>query len=130
MQRTAHTPPARRRQRRETPDHPIDDVDAVVVVDNDGTVQRVSGAAQQLLHLRSQTLTGEPFFERVHPDNLNRVLWDFAEMAGRGRHRVTWLLRLKTGLGPWQWFKLVAVNRLTRPEKPGIYLKLFERGQS
>lgn len=130
MQRTANKRTARRNRQRRTPDREVDEVDAVVVLDDNGQVQRVSGAARQLLDLGSHKITGEPFFDRVHPDNRNRVLWDLSEMAGRGRQKVTWLLRLKTGLGPWQWFKLIAVNRLTRPNDPGIFLTLFERGHA
>lgn len=112
-----------------TPDAFIDEEQAVVVLDVKGTIQHITGPARRMLDLGSRTVTGQRFFPRVHPDHLNRVMWDLAEMAVRGRQHATWLLRLKTGLGPWQWFKLEATHRLTRNEGARIILRLFERGR-
>lgn len=101
---------------------------AILVLDEGGTIQHISRTARRLLTLGAGTITGGSFFERVHPDHLNRVKWDLVQMTIRGKQRVTWLLRLKTGLGPWQWFKLEALNCLGANEQGGIVLWLHERG--
>ena len=101
---------------------------AILVLDEDGDIQHISRTARRLLDLGSSTITGKSFFDRVHPDHLNRVKWDLVQMIIRGKQRVTWLLRLKTGLGPWQWFKLQAVNSLGEAAKEGIVLWMHERG--
>lgn len=82
--------------------------------------------AQRLLRLGQETISGLSFFERVHPEHLNRVKWDLVQMVGRGIQRVTWLLRLKTGRGFWQWFTLQAANRLREGATSGIVLWLSE----
>lgn len=101
---------------------------AILVLDEDGDIQHISRTARRLLDLGSTTLAGRSFFDRVHPNNLNRVKWDLVQMTIRGKQRVSWLLRLKTGLGPWQWFKLNAVNCLGTNEQNGIVLWIHERG--
>lgn len=101
---------------------------AILVLDEAGDIQHISRTARRLLDLGSSTITGGSFFDRVHPDHLNRVKWDLVQMTIRGKQRVTWLLRLKTGLGPWQWFKLDAVNGLGANEQHGIVLWMHERG--
>lgn len=107
-------------------EHRFHEQQAIVVLDEEGQIQHVSRNARQLLGLGKETIAGLSFFEHVHPDHLNRVKWDLVQMIGRGIQRVTWLLRLKTGLGPWAWFKLQAANRLQEKATSGIVLWLSE----
>lgn len=125
----ARTPrPAGRAPRPRSFDHNFHEEQAILVLDEAAEIQHISRVARRLLDLGSTPLDGGSFFERVHPDHLNRVKWDLVQMTIRGKQRVSWLLRLKTGLGPWQWFKLQAVNCLSDREQKGIVLWLFERG--
>jgi PAS domain-containing protein len=116
-----------RPSRASTVSDPFHETQAIVVLDEAGTIQHISRVARRLLDLGSGTLTGRSFFERVHPSNLNRVKWDLVQMIARGKPEVTWLLRLKTGLGPWQWFKMEAKNRLGYDDTGGIVLWMHER---
>jgi PAS domain-containing protein len=120
--------PASRPSRARSFDETFHEDQAILVLDEDGDIQHISRTARRLLDLGSSTITGGSFFERVHPDHLNRVKWDLVQMTVRGKQRVTWLLRLKTGLGPWQWFKLDAVNGLGAQDRHGIVLWMHERG--
>ena len=120
--------PAARPPRTRSFDENFHEDQAILVLDEDGDIQHISRTARRLLDLGSGTITGGSFFDRVHPDHLNRVKWDLVQMIIRGKQRVTWLLRLKTGLGPWQWFKLQAVNSLGETAKEGIVLWMHERG--
>ena len=100
---------------------------ATVVLDDEGIVQEVTDRVRHLLDLGPQSLTGQHFFPQVHPDDRPRILWTLAEVGGRGSPHDPPLLRLKTGLGPWHWFKLDA--RPAQPDEDGaIVLRLLERG--
>lgn len=102
--------------------------DAVMLVNEDGMIERVSEGTCRLLESDARSLTGQTLLRRVHPRAVHRVRHDLAQMVGREKQHADWLLRLKTGLGPWQWFKVEAKNRLNRTETGGIVLKLYERG--
>jgi len=100
---------------------------ATLVLDDEGIVQEATGRIRHLLDLGPQSLTGQNFFPRVHPEDRPRILWTLAEIGSRASPHDPPLLRLKTGLGPWQWFKLDA--RPARPDEDGaIVLRLLERG--
>ena len=102
---------------------------SLIVLDGEGTIRHVSDEARELLDLRPHALDGEPFSERVYPNQRSRVRRDLTGMTAHEKQRATWLLRLKTGLGPWQWFKVEAENRPGGDDNPpGIVLRLFERG--
>lgn len=101
---------------------------SLIVLDGEGTIRHVSDEARELLDLRPHALNGEPFSECVHPNRRSRVRRDLTGMTAREKQRATWLLRLKTGLGPWQWFKAEAENRLGGDDPSGIVLRLLERG--
>ncbi|MEF8796410.1 MAG: PAS domain-containing protein [Salinivenus sp.] len=101
---------------------------SLIVLDGEGTIRHVSDEARELLDLRPHALNGEPFSECVHPNRRSRVRRDLTGMTAREKQRATWLLRLKTGLGPWQWFKVEAENRLGGDDPSGIVLRLLERG--
>jgi len=120
--------PASPRSRARSFDESFHEDQAILVLDEDGDIQHISRTARRLLDLGSGTITGGSFFDRVHPDHLNRVKWDLVQMTIRGKQRVSWLLRLKTGLGPWQWFKLQAINSLGETARKGIVLWMHERG--
>jgi len=125
----ARTPrPAGRAPRPRSFDHNFHEEQAILVLDEAAEIQHISRVARRLLDLGSTPLDGGSFFERVHPDHLNRVKWDLVQMTIRGKQRVSWLLRLKTGLGPWQWFKVEAENRIGGNDPSGIVLRLLERG--
>lgn len=99
-----------------------------ILLDDEGTIRHVSDGARALLDLGSRSLTGEPFFDHVHPRRLKPILHDLTEMTARDKQRATWLLRLKTGLGPWRWFRVEVENRLGRSDRAGFVLRLHERG--
>jgi PAS domain S-box-containing protein len=101
---------------------------SLIVLDGEGTIRHVSDEARELLDLRPHSLDGDPFSEWVHPNRRSRVRRDLTGMTAREKQRATWLLRLKTGLGPWRWFKVEAENRLGGDDPSGIVLRLLERG--
>lgn len=101
---------------------------AKMLLNEDGRIERVSEKACHLLESDVRSLTGQAILRRVHPEAVHRVGHDLAQMMGRQKQRADWLLRLKTGLGPWQWFKVEAKNRLSQSDPGAIVLHLSERG--
>jgi hypothetical protein len=99
-----------------------------IVLDEEGMIQKVSDEASALLDVDPQSLIGERFFNHVHSQERAEVLRDLAEIVVLDKQRATWLLRLKTSPGPWQWFKVEAENQLGGDDPSGIVLRLFERG--
>lgn len=100
---------------------------ATVVLDDEGIVQKATDRVRHLLDLGPQSLTGQNFLPRVHPEDRPRILRTLVEIGGRGGQHDPPLLRLKTGVGPWQWFKLDV--RPAQPDEGGaIVLRLLERG--
>ena len=56
------------------------------------------------------------FFSHVHARNMRRVMHDLADVVCRGKQRVQWLVRLRTGNERWRWYRAFVRNRLGRVE--------------
>lgn len=102
--------------------------DAVILLNGDGVIERVSDRTCRMLESDDRSLTGQAFLRRVHPRAVHRVRHELDQMMAREKERAGWLLRLKTGLGPWQWFKVEATNRLSSNGPGDVALHLYERG--
>jgi len=107
---------------------PLNDTDATLVLRKDGIIDHVSARANRLLDLGSRTLTGDNFFRRIPSDVVSRVARTLLELSAREDGHATGLLQLKTGLGPWQWFKVEMTSRRQYEDKAGVILRLHERG--
>lgn len=101
---------------------------AVIVLNHDGEIDHMSDAARGVLDLRSGPYTGVSFFQRVPLEHAFRIRHILLELSGQDRGSFSGLLQLKTGLGPWQWFKVEATPRRRYEDEGGIVLRLFERG--
>lgn len=80
----------------------------VLLVDDRGTIQRVTPTARRLLEYATDETIDRCFFAHVHARNQRRVMQDLAQVMRRHKRRVAWLLRLMTGSGRWRWFRAVA----------------------
>lgn len=103
---------------------------ATLILGDDGTIEHISEEARRLLDLGSRPLAGGSFFTRISPQDSFRVKQVLIEMSTEDKSPVTGLIQLKTGLGPWQWFKVEVTTRLQYDEEPGVVLRLYERGNS
>lgn len=108
----------------------FEDGQAVVILSDDGEVDHISKAARKVLDLRSGPFTGVNFFHRVPPEHAFRIRRLLVELGDEERGTISGLLQLKTGLGPWQWFKVEATPRRRYDTEDGIVLRLFERGSA
>lgn len=87
-----------------------------VVLDAEGTIQHLTAAARRMLEYRHDQSINTCFFSHVHSRNQYQVMRDIADMVCYGKAQATWLVRLKTGQGRWQWVKANVKNRLNGPE--------------
>jgi PAS domain-containing protein len=106
----------------------FDDTDATLVLREDGVIDHVSAGAHRLLDLGSRSLTGHNFFRRIPSDAVARVARTLLDLSARKDGHVTGLLQLKTGLGPWQWFKVEMTPRRRYEDEAGVILRLRARG--
>lgn len=95
----------------------------VLVVAPDGVIRHTTRAARRLLAYADEQLHAS-FFSLVHTKNLYRVMRDVADMVCFGKQRASWLLRMRTGEGGWQWVQASARSELGSEEQPGILILL------
>lgn len=88
----------------------------VIILDREGTIRSMTGAARQLLEYPSDACMDDCFFSYVHKRNMRRVMRDLAHMVCRGKQRAQWLLRLRTGNQRWRWYRATVQNNLGRQE--------------
>lgn len=106
----------------------IDDAEAALVLRDDGIIDHVSTGARRLLDLGSHSLVGGTVFQWIPHDHVGRMARALLDLSPQNDGRLTDLLQLKTGLGPWQWFKVEITPRRCYETKDGVILRLFERG--
>jgi hypothetical protein len=105
------------------------DTDATLVLREDGVIDHVSTAARRLLNLGARPLTGESVFRHVPSEAVGRVARALSALSARDDGHATGLLQLKTGLGPWQWFKIEMTPRRPYEDTSGVILRLYQRGR-
>lgn len=88
----------------------------LVILDREGTIQALTPAARSVLEYGSDAHVDSCFFSHVHARNMRRVMHDLADMVCRGKQRVQWLLRLRTGNERWRWYRAFVRNQLGQDE--------------
>ena len=90
----------RRRQRRRTERFVEESEDVVTVLDPDGTITYTSGSVQRVFGYDPDALTGENFFDYLHPDGRERAMEAFFGSV-EGAESLTTECRLKSPDGGW-----------------------------
>ena len=88
----------------------------LVVLGPDGSMVHVSATARHLLGYQPTQPVEASFFSLIHAKQLFQVMRDVADMVCRGKPSATWLIRLRTVSGRWQWFKADVRYRGDLPE--------------
>ena len=83
-----------------------------ILIDAEGTIERVTPAARRMLEYSERQSVGSYFFSHVHGKNMYRVMQDVAHMACHRQRRASWLLRLRTGKERWRWYRATVHNHL------------------
>jgi hypothetical protein len=102
--------------------------DPALILSANGTVDHVSRAARRLLDLDSHPPNGTSFFDQIPSTAHRRVADALLTLSSREEGCATGLLQIKTGLGPWQWFKVEMTPRHPYDAEAGVVLRLHERG--
>lgn len=97
----------------------------LLLLNGDGTIAHVAGAARKLLGFRPSQFIGPAFTSLIHSKNMRQVLSDLSSMQRGRKTQSFWLARLLTGTGRWKWFRITAENRLQEKEQV-IILRLRE----
>src|SRR5215203_1966410 len=78
-------------------------LDIVMVTDAQGTIRYVSPSVERVLGYRSEEMVGTGTAEYVHPQDLERALWELAEAASKpGVHPVAVETRVRHKDGSWR----------------------------
>lgn len=88
----------------------------LVVLGPDGSMIHVSETARRLLGYQPAQAVEASFFSLIHSKQLFQVMRDVADMVCHGKPSATWLVRLRTVSGRWQWFKADVRGRGDIPE--------------
>ena len=96
--------------------------DAIVVVDQDGTILPYSLSVERVLGIDCAEWTGRNIFEIVHPNDLDRARANFARCLGNHGTPITADVRARHQDGHWVWFETVAVNLVDDPDVRGVVI--------
>lgn len=83
----------------------------LVVLSSDASILHLSPTARRLLGYKPNEPVEGSFFSLIHRKQLFPVMRDVADMVCHGKPNATWLVRLRTVSGRWQWFKADVRNR-------------------
>jgi PAS domain S-box-containing protein len=101
--------------------------DVILVVDGDGVIRFASPSLERVFGFRTEELVGRDAFERVHPDDLERVVSGFARLlGGSGETGPVFELRARHQGGSWLTFEVVGKRLASRPGPPAVVLSFRE----
>ena len=95
-----------------------------LLLDAEATILYLNRAACRALAIAPGQRIETSFFSHVNRKNLYRVMRDVEEMILYNRPKVSWLIRLRNGLGQWRWFRANARNNLNA--QAGILVELAD----
>lgn len=86
--------------------------DVITVIDQDGLIQYESPSVERVLGFEPDQLVGTSAFERVHPDDRERVLKTFETVVGSPKSAIDKVeYRYQHADGTWIWLETVGSNR-------------------
>lgn len=93
--------------------------DLIGILDLEGTYKFVSETSARILGISSQDFIGKSAFDFIHPDDLERVLNEFALLEEKGQIQIE-PFRFKNSKEEWRWVETKATNLLHDPAIKGI----------
>jgi PAS domain S-box-containing protein len=91
-------------------------LDAIALVERDGTVSYVSPPIARVLGYSSEEFVRLAPFEIVHPDEVNEAIARFAELLDRPGESQTAINRVRHKDGTWRWIETLSTNKLDSPD--------------
>jgi PAS domain S-box-containing protein len=108
-------------------------LDFISILDAQGNLLWESPSTNTLLGYRFNEFLGRSILELVHPEDLEWVQRQFAEVASKPGSRQAGMFRLRTAGNEYRWVEAVASNFLDDPAVGGIvinYRDITERKQA
>jgi len=96
--------------------------DIIAILDDIGTLQYSSLAAERMLGYPPEQLIGTNAFDLVHPDDLELAAGTFARVLNQPEMPVRIELRIRHANGTWRDIEIAASNFLDDPAVRGIVL--------
>ena len=94
--------------------------DIVVVLDAEGAVRYENSAVERILGYRTEERIGTSAFDRVHPDDVERVREEFARALARPGINPPMRFRMRHADGSWRHIETVRNNLLDDPVVRGM----------
>jgi diguanylate cyclase (GGDEF)-like protein/PAS domain S-box-containing protein len=90
-------------------------LDYISLLDAEGNLLWESPSSTNILDYRLNEFLGKSIFEIMHPDDLEWISPQFAEVAGVPGDRRSGIFRLRRSDGSWRWIEAVVTNFLHDP---------------
>jgi diguanylate cyclase (GGDEF)-like protein/PAS domain S-box-containing protein len=94
--------------------------DIFTVIDANGTITWSSPSSFRLLGYPEGFGVGTSVFDLMHPDDIERMTWEFADHLGRGGYGAPVRFRLRHGDGSWRHVEALGNNLLDDPAVQGV----------
>ncbi len=105
-------------------------MDAIAIINSDGTIRYESPSAKRVLGYKSEEMIGQDILEFIHPDDVQRVVNTFTMAIENPGHTVSMELRFLHKDGSWLILEGVGKSLLDDPRINGIvanYRDITER---
>ncbi len=96
--------------------------DVVLIVDPDLRLRYIGPSIERILGIRPEEWVGDDNFDRVHPDDVERVRAAYAELGAGPDQRASATYRVRHRDGSWHWFESIGTNRLDDPTVRGFII--------
>jgi len=98
--------------------------DAVIIINEDGTIRYESPSYELLLGFKPEDRVGNNLFERIHPDDITRVAELLAEFLQNRGGTLRTEVCVKHNDGSWRFIEAIGSNLLDNPIVKGIVVNL------
>ncbi len=100
-----------------------DSLDAIVVINGDGTIRYRSPSQERILGYKAEEQTSN-IFERVHPDDIPEITAAYAQLVGNPGGTLQAEVRVQHKDGSWRYIEAQGHNLLDNPSVAGIVVNL------
>jgi PAS domain S-box-containing protein len=96
--------------------------DIITILDNKGVIAYLTPSAERILGYKINELIGKTVFDYVHPDDVARILNEFAELVKKPGTQPRVEFRFLHKDGSWRIIESIGYNLLDNPAVSGIII--------
>jgi two-component system, cell cycle sensor histidine kinase and response regulator CckA len=93
----------------------------------DGTLRYTNPHLGRVLGYRSEDIHGRNIFEFIHPEDVPRATEEYADTLEHRGERIPSVIRVRSALGEWVPFEIIACNRLHDPNIEAVVFTARDR---